>query len=781
MVAQNYSVVGKRLPDVAGAAKLTGAARFISDIYLPGMLIGRVLHSQYAHARVVSIDIAKAERLPGVVTVVTPKDVPQKQYTARLMNYFTLSGIDVSAVHDTYVLNNKLRYVGDAVAAVAAVDEKVAEVALELINVEHEQLPTVFDELEAVKEDAPQIHDFVHRWQAGKPAKEVVEHNIGIHVAHVPVGDVEKGFDESDYIFQETAYTSKQRQSPIETYHSIASFDAGGRLTLWSQSQFPHVTKRMISHIFDIPIGMITVKGEYIGGAFGANICAFKDPLCVALARKAGKPVKLVYTRQEEFVERPTRSCFGPYTLKMGIKKDGTIAAEHRKVISKAGAYLETAAAEALVATAAANRLYRRQNYKAEIDVVYTNKVPCGSMRGFGNPEETFIREQVIDEAAEKLGIDPLEFRLKNLAQIGDPVYSRVDFTITSSALAECIRIGAEKIRWTEKRGKKKDGVLRRGVGVACMAHDSGAWPIYIEPSNALIKFNEDASVVLTVSAPPIGTNVYSSLAQIVAEVLGLSFTDVGVVWGNTDVTLWGTGSHASRTMYVLGNSVVGAAHDARAKLLSRAAKKLGAVAGDLEIKDKRIYVRSNPERAVPVTEITREATYDPASNEAITGTCRFVPSNSPPSYQALFTEVEVDTETGDVNVLKMVMAMDCGRAINPMTVEGQLEGGLSLGLGFALWEEPVMDQVGKVLTNDFDTYKIASSLDMPELDLVLVEQPDPTGPFGAKGVGETGAINVAGSVANAIYDAVCIRVWEIPITPEKILKALKEKKRGKK
>ena len=312
------------------------------------------------------------------------------------------------------------------------------------------------------------------------------------------------------------------------------------------------------------------------------------------------------------------------------------------------------------------------------------------------------------------------------------------------------------------------------------MSHDSGAWPIYIEPSNALVKFNEDASVVLTVSTPPIGTNAYSSLAQIVAEVLGLSFADVRVVWGNTDVTLWETGSHASRTMYVLGNSVMRAAHDARAKLLSRVAKKLNVAVGDLDIKDKRIYVRSNPEKGFPISEITREATYAPASDEAITGTCRFVPSNSPPSYQALFTEVEVDTESGDVNILKMMMTMDCGRAINPMIVEGQLEGGLSIGLGYALWEEPVMDRAGKVLTDDFDTYKIASSLDMPELDLVLVEQPEPTGPFGAKGVGETGAINVAGSVANAIYDAVGIRIWEIPITPEKVLKAIKEKKQGK-
>ncbi|MDP2917801.1 MAG: molybdopterin-dependent oxidoreductase [Dehalococcoidia bacterium] len=773
-----FTVVGKRMPDVAGVDKVTGAAKFISDITLPGMLIGKVLHSPHAHARVVSIDTSRAERLPGVIAALTPKDVPQKQYTARLMNFFTLTGIDVTAVHDTYVLNNKLRFAGDAVAAVAALNEKVAEEAVELIKVKYELLPAVFNEMEAMKEDAPQIHDFVHRWQAGKPAREAVQRNIGLHLAHVPVGDVEKGFRESDYILEESAYSSKQKQSPIETYHCIASFDAGGRLTLWSQSQFPHVTRRMIAYIFDIPVGMITVKAEHIGGAFGVNICGFKDPLCVALAKKAGKPVKLVYSRQEEFIERPTRSHFGPYTLKMGVKRDGSIAAQERKVISRAGAYFETAAAEAMVATAATNRLYRRQSYKSDIDVVYTNKVPCGSMRGFGNPEETFIREQMMDQAAEKLGTDPLEFRLKNLTQVGDPVYSRINFTVSSSAMAECIRLGAEKIGWKNRKSKQSEGTVRRGIGVSCMAHDSGAWPVYIEPSNALVKFNEDGTVVLSVAAPPLGTHIYSSLAQIVAEVLGLSFWDIHVVWGNTDVTLWETGSHASRTMYVLGNAVQRAAGEARTKLLSRAAKKLGAVPEELDLKDKRIFVKAQPDKGVSIADIAREATYTAANEEAITGICRFVPANSPPSYQALFTEVEVDTETGEVSVVRAVMAMDCGRAINPMTVEGQLEGGMAQGLGFALWEEPVMDaRTGVVMTDDFDTYKIASTLDMPDLEVMLTEQPDPTGPFGAKGVGEPGCINVAASVANAIYNAVGIRIWELPITPEKVLRALKVKR----
>ena len=775
---QEFSIVGKRKPDVRGVEKATGAAKFISDIRLPGMLIGKVLHSPHAHARIVNIDASKAESLPGVEAVLTAKDVPDKKYTPRLMNFFSYSGIDRSGVWDTHVLTDKVRYVGDVVTAVAALDERLAEEALELIDVEYEILPAVFDEFDAMKESAPRIHDVVYRMQAdGTPGMEQVEKNIGLHVGHMPVGDVEKGFQDADYIIEETGYTTKQRQAPIETYHCIARFDANGRLTLWSHSPFPHVTKRMIAYLFDMPIGMIRVIGEYIGGAFGAGICAFKDPLCTALAKKAGKPVKLVYSRQEEFIDRPTRSHFGPYTLKMGLKKDGTITAEERSVISRAGGYFETAAAESLVATSAANRLYRRQSYKSEVDIVYTNKVPCGSMRGFGNPEETFVREQVMDEAAEKIGMDPLEFRLKNLCQVGDPVYSRINFTVTSTAMAECIKLGAEKIGWKEKRGREKKGTRRRGVGVSCMAHDSGAWPVYIEPSSAFIKFNEDASVVLSVSSPPLGTNVYSSLAQVTAEVLGIPFEDVHVRWGDTDATLWESGTHATRTMYALGNAVKRAAIDAREKLLGRAAKKLGLSPDDVDIRDKTIYSKSDPEKKIPAAEITKDSIYTPENEEALIGCCRFVPRNSPSPYQALFTEVEVDTETGEVTVLKMVMAQDSGTVINPMAVEGQLEGGTAQGLGFALWENPVMDaQTGRVLTDDFDTYKIACTLDMPELEHVLVEQPEPTGPFGAKGAGEPGCINHAASIANAVYDAAGIRIWELPLTPEKILKALKEK-----
>ncbi len=528
--------------------------------------------------------------------------------------------------------------------------------------------------------------------------------------------------------------------------------------------------------------------------------------------------MKLVYSRQEDFTDRPTRSCMGPYTFKMGVKNDGSITAVEQKIVTTAGAHIECSALSSLIASAAANPLYRRKSHNAEVDAVYTNRLPCGAMRGFGNPEETFVREQVMDQAAEKLGMDPVEFRLINLSQLGDPGTFGPDFPITSMGLGDCLRAGAERIGWKEKRsrgvratGRSRDdsgasgvagaagaadtagvtvaeraahsavaaaadeaGSKRRGIGVSCMAHNSGAWPVHVEHSNARIKFNEDGSIVLTAWPASIGTNALTSLAQVAAEVLGLRFEDVRVVWGDTDTTMYEIGSHASRTMYILGQAVERAALDARAKLLTRAAEALGVSADELAVEDRRVYVKTDPDQGLSVAEVAKRAIYRMADVEEITGHASFAPSTSPPPYQALFAEVEVDTDTGEVHVLRLVTANDSGRAINPMTVEGQLEGGTAQGLGYALWEEPVIDAVtGEMLTDDFDTYKIASTLDMPEMETILIEEPDPTGPFGAKGAGEPGCVNQAAAIANAIYDAIGVRIWSLPITPEKVLAAL--------
>ena len=778
-----FSVVGKRVPDMTGVEKVTGEAKFISDIRLPGMLYGKVLHSPHAHARIVSIDTSEAEKIPGVEAVVTYKDAPTKQYTGTLMNLQSYGGIEPWGVYDVRVLEDKVRYVGDAVAAVAAVSELAAEQALQFIRVEYEVLPAVFDELEAQKEGAPLIHDSVQRRQAdGAPGDEAAARNLAVHTCHPPVGDVEQDFREADLVIESVGYTTQQKQAPLETFHCIASFAADGRLTIWAPVQLPYLFQRMISYIFDMPLGKIRIKNEFTGGGFGTGITVFREPICVLLAKKSGKPVKLVYSRQEDFTDRPTRSCMGPYAFKMGVKNDGSITGVEEKIVTTSGAHIECSALSSLIASAAANPMYRRKSHNVEVDAVYTNRLPCGAMRGFGNPEGTFIREQVMDQAAEKLGMDPVEFRLMNLSQLGGPGTFGPEFPITSMGLGDCLRLGAERIGWKEKRRHGGGAVghaseassKRRGVGVSCMAHNSGAWPVHVEHSNARIKFNEDGSIVLTAWPASIGTNALTSLSQVAAEVLGLRFDDVRVVWGDTDTTMYEIGSHASRTMYILGQTVERAALDARAKLLARAAENLGVPADELAIEDRRVYVKADPDQGLSVAEVAKRAIYRMADVEEITGHASFAPTTSPPPYQALFAEVEVDIETGEVQVLRLVTAKDSGRAINPMTVEGQLEGGTAQGLGYALWEEPVIDTVtGEMLTDDFDTYKIASTLDMPEMETILLEQPDPTGPFGAKGVGEPGCVNQAAAVANAIYDAVGVRIWSLPITPEKVLAAL--------
>ncbi len=592
-------------------------------------------------------------------------------------------------------------------------------------------------------------------------------------------------------MIEEVGYTSKQRPAPLETLHCVADFDCSGDLTVWSVTQQPFILRALLAYLFDIPAGRIRVKNEFTGGAFGAGLSGYREPICVLLAKKAGRPVKLVYSRQEEFVDRPTRSCMGPFAFRMGVDADGSIVAMDRQITTAAGAHVEAAALCALVAGGSANSLYRCRHFRAEADAVYTNKNPSGAMRGFGNPEETFVREQVMDVAAERLGMDPVEFRLKNLCEVGDPGMFGPDFPLQTTGMADCLRIGAEKIGWAAKRGARDrgrpaDGTPSAGAasGVSCMAHSSGAWPVHIDHSNATIRFNEDGSVVLNAWPAAIGTNCCTSLAQVAAEVLGLRFEDVHVVWGDTATARFRSGlvcfPHDVHAGQGRGTGRPRCPWQAAATGAEASGRGSGSPVADAEqlgLRDGRIFVKDRPEVSVPVSEVVKQSVYNRFDVEEIVGEASWGPKTSPSLYQALFVEVEVDIETGEVAVIKMVMVNDNGRSINPMTVEGQLEGGAAQGLGYALWEQPVLDpETGRVLTDDFDTYKIASTLDMPDLEVILLEQPEPTGPFGAKGVGEPGCVNQAPAIANAIYDAVGVRIWSLPITPEKVLEALEQK-----
>lgn len=763
---QDFSVIGKRVPRKDAVEKSTGAACYATDIKVPGMLIGKVLRSRFAHARIKKIDSSKAAKLPGVAAVITNQDVPQKKYNGALSDVKSLPVLAARVVKDQYVLTDKARYVGDAVAAVAAVNQEIAEKALNLIEVEYEVLPAVFDPLEAIKPGAPQIHDFAPR-------------NIGQHIDYAfAQGDVEKGFREADYIVEMTTSTSKQKHCQLEVDCSIAAFDGSGRLTLWSQIQAPHPAKQSIANLFDLPAGMIRIISPAIGGGFGGHSNFNNELICIALAQKSGKPVKIEYTREEDFVVHQSRQPF-IQTNKLGITKDGRITAIQLKIIANGGAYFEASAGNLGMNINCSLSLYRCPNIEAKGDVVYTNLPISGGMRGYGNPEAMFIFEQLIDEACEKISMDPMEFRLKNHRRAGDPSWIP-NHPIASCALNECIQKGAEKIGWKQKRPGNKEGAIHKGIGMSIMVHPSEVVPAYSGHSSALIKLNEDGSAILTVSASEIGQGILSTLSQIAAEELGLRIEDIHIVNGDTDTTLFDIGTYCSRETYSNGNAVLGAARDAKEQILQRAAKKLQISPEDMGIREGKIYVRNSPEKGITVAEIAKDAIYNFNSDSShIIGKSSFDPGNTTvsPSFQACFVELDVDTGTGEVKLRKIVAAHDIGKAINPMGVEAQLEGGLVQGIGFTLLEDYVINKkTGVVETTNFTSYKIPSATDVPEIEIILVEDPDPTGPFGAKGCGEAGQVTIGPAIANAIYNAIGVRITDMPLTPEKIFKAIKQK-----
>lgn len=760
-MTENLSIVGKRVPRWGAYDKATGAARYLADIKLPGMLAGKVLVSPHAHANILKIDTSKAEKLPGVEAVITWKDVPH--------NLYNPNKLDLILVHpelefkDSYVLSEKARFVGDRIAAVAAVDAATAQDALELIEVEYEVLPAVFDPMEAMKPGAPRIHDYA-------------ENNVSVHFDFpVAWGDAEAGFLEADVVAEETFRTASNHICQFEPCTCVASFGPDGRLMIWSPSQHPFLHRRKIAGIFDIPEGVIKWITPHVGGAFGKYGSLSVEPVCVALAKRTGRPVKIELSREEDLFGTETRQRYVT-TGKIGVKKNGMITALQENLIVDGGAYFTHNSSTTGVNMGSFLGRYRCPNVAAGADCVYTNIHPTGGVRGYGNHEATSVLEQLVDRAAGKLGMDPFDLRMRNIKKAGDPAINGIP--METCPLDEMMKLGAEKIGWREKRARKKqNGTRRYGIGMGIGMDVSGAQPFNIQRRNAFIKFNEDGSVNLLVNAADIGQNIIGAVAQIAAETLGLGYEDIHVVAGDTDSTMYDTGQHASGGCYQIGNAVIRAAEEAKAQLLDRAAKKLGLAAGQLEVRDRRISSKSEPRKDLSVAEVVRDAMYNfEGEHLHISGKGSFSPVQNPPPLSVVFTEVEVDTETGEVKVLKILYVADPGRAINPATVEGQLQGAIAQSLGYVLTEEHAVNKETGVLESDnFNTYKVPSALDMPDTEVILYEEPVPSGPFGAKGIAQGAMIAVTPSIANAIYNAAGAFITDMPATPEKILAALKK------
>lgn len=753
----DFAVIGKSVNKIDGIPKAKGTAKYIADMKFPNMLHGKILRSPYAHAKVVSIDVSKAVALPGVRAVLTPQDCPQDK--------FNMAGFPPGEAfplpQDQLILTDHPLFVGDPICAVAAESEEIAEAALKLIETKYEVLPAVIDAEEAMKETAPQFKEG------------------GNVISTFPLawGDVDKGFAEADVVIENRYTTQKVYQCTIEpTSGVIAMFDEIGKLILYTPSQMPHLARRINAQAMGMRPGDVRVVKPYVGGGFGSRLGAVAgEPIAALLAKATGCPVKIIYTREESLSCSEQRHPVTFY-IKTGMKADGTLVAQQIKAIINTGAYATHGPSIGILAGLWGLTMYKCPNIQYEGLTVCTNTMYNGAYRGYGNPQSVWAVEQQMDLCAEKLGLDALEVRMKNRLDEGD-VWPWTGYPIESSGLVEALEKGAELISWSDKRGKgQKDGVKKRGVGMAMMMHVSGAKPVLHELSSAFVKLNEDGTANLIVGSADIGQGCTTALMQICAEELGINYEDVLVTdMVDTDVTMFDIGSHASRQMYSAGHAVKQAAAMAREKLFEVAAVKLGVHPDQLVARNGKIMSKLDEQIFITHADASLEAHFR-HDGKQVWGACSENPPGNPPVYGVHFAEVEVDTETGEVKVVNFVAAHDTGTIINPKQVQGQIDGAIHHGLGYALTEEvQICPETGRVLNPDLSNYKILTALDMPAFHTITVEAAAKSSSHGQKSVGESGLVPTAAAIANAVYDAVGIRIKDLPITPEKVLRALAE------
>lgn len=749
---QQFSVIGKRVPKYDGVTKVTGRAVYADDIRLAGMLHGQILRSPLPHARILHIDSTRAQRLPGVKAVITGADTPRRGF---------------GYGKDRLPLQvEKVRCVGDEVAAVAAVDEHTAREAVELIRVEYEPLPVVFDPLEAMQPGAPLIH-------------QNSKNNVSF-VWRFREGDVDAALQTADVVLEDEFRTHYINACPIETHTCVARFEANGDLTVWAPIHFSNLYRRDLSELLGLHWAKVRIIQTTFGGSFGSKIDIESiDLVTVLLAQKTGRPVKIVFSRDEEFVgTRPRQPMI--IRLRTGASREGKLLARDVHVISDNGAYNAWGSHALFQAMTTFSALYRVAAVNFVGEVVYTNKPYGGSIRGFGNPQATFAVESHMDMLAERLGMDAVELRLKNANQKGDVTPQEIK--VTSCGLAECIEEAAERIGWDNRQSLGPN----RAVGLAALMHVGGGARIYkSDGCGATVKVDEAGGVTVISGATELGQGGDTVQAQIAAEVLGARIEDVTVVNQDTAIKLWDVGAHASRSTFIAGNAVRLAALKAKEQLMALAARKLEARVEDLEARNGRVFVRGSPDRSMAIGQVVRYGLlrvggqvviashfYDPPTEDLdanfkgnMTGALVFGCHS---------VEVEVDRATGRVDVKRVVAAHDLGRAINPMAAEGQIEGGAVMALGFATSEELLVKN-GAIQNTTLLDYRIPTVADVPQVETVLVETIDPEGPFGAKGLGETSTVPLAAAIANAVYQAIGVRIKELPITPEKILRALDE------
>jgi len=808
-----FSIIGKPTAMVDAAEKTTGAGKYTDDLSLPEMLIGKILHSPYPHARITRIDVSRAEKLDGVVAVVVGTDAP-KPY-----------GI-LPVGHDEHALAlDKVRYVGDNVACAVAISEAIAERALELIDVQYEVLPAYFDPEESMKAQT----DFIHDNKPGNLEKDY----------HHAFGDPDKGFAAADHVAEARFIANEVTHAAMEPHSTLSSFELDphtgklGRLTVWSSTQVPYYLQHKLSLVLEMPMSQIRVIKPLVGGGFGGKSEVIPLEIIAAVAaRKAQAPVKITYTREEVFWAHRGR----PRTiidLKTGVTNDGRITSVKARVVQDGGAYCSYGVVTILYSGALLGALYDIPNIQYDGYRVLTNKPACGAMRGHGTVNVRFAFESQLDELAAKIGMDPAEIRQRNLLK--PPCITVNGLRVQSYGLPECIEKTVERSGWKQRRGKLPQG---RGLGIACSHYVSGAANSIIRSdmphSTVNMKIDRDGGVVVYTGASEIGQGSDTMTAQVAAEVLGCSLARVRVIAADTDLTPIDIGSYSSRVTFMAGNATMRAAEDVKKRIAAAAATKMNCAAEDLAFRDDFVFKKGS---AAPVVnkyqaeemdvtqagasvsgrvegQILRGSLQQKRKEEgpkewmtfeeavvaaidfhgALTGTGSYAPppearggkhkgggvGPSPAySYSAQVAEVSVDEDTGEVTVHKVWAAHDCGRALNPVSVEGQIIGSVWMGMGQALTEEMVWKD-GMLMNAGMLEYRSPSSVESPEVEPIIVESIDPEGPFGAKECSEGSLAATIPAIANAIYDAVGVRLHESPFTPERVLAALRAKRHCK-
>ncbi len=790
---ENLLHVGKDVPRTAEIDKVTGHAVYIDEYKRPGMLHGKILYSQYAHARIKSINTEKAKKLPGVRAVITGYDIPDAR---------------VGFLGDQTVLKRDVvRQFRDEVAAVAAITPEIAEEALRLIEVEYEPLPAIFDPIEAMKPDALLVHETDAR---GRPLRS----NILPLPWKFSAGDIEKARQESAYVVTDSVTTTWINQCCMGTSGCVAEFDSSNNLTFCGQTNVIFGAKqRIATYLRNIGLKgkKVRVLNPVVGGSFGTKLDTdIYEFICIQLALKTRKPVKIRFTREEEFTALPPRQA-ARFTIEQGCDKEGLLTFRKVDAILDNGAYTSWGATTPSVMMLPISSMYRVPNVSFQATCVYTNNIYSQAMRGYGNPQAAFAVETSMDHLAEKAGIDAAEFRLINRNHPGD--VTPMGLKITTCPLEQCITTVRDKIKWDEKRGKRNG----RGVGMASLIHVAGGARVYLSDGTGIrIKVNEDGEVDVLSGSTDQGQGSPTVIAQIIAEATGFRPEDVNIVFGDTALGLWDAGTHASRHTFVAGNAAVRAGAMVKRQILELAVQYIPKLVkrsikqqkkknpdfvepeldytvidspDKLDLKNRIVFPKAAPDHPYFKAEVSKiltaglhvgvgeskavvaEVFWDPPTemlNAEMKGnySCTY-------AFGTAGVEVEVDRQTGEVKILKLVSAHDVGRAINPTLVKGQIYGAAYMGVGFGLTERvQVVD--GKVVNANFRDYKILTANDVVPVEAVIIEDPDAMGPYGAKGIGEPGLVPTAPAIANAVYDAVGVWIRDLPITPEKVLAALK-------